>query len=104
MSHPKHSTLKIPFWVFISSNLTSEKMLYSEADLITSMDRIETVNFHQEVEVNGIKFWCYNAGHVLGAAMIMLEIAGVKVGVVVTPSGNLKILLRCYNRIESDEY
>jgi len=33
----------------------------------------------QEVEVSDIKFWCYNAGHVLGAAMFMLEIAGVKV-------------------------
>ena len=33
----------------------------------------------QEVDINGIKFWCYNAGHVLGAAMFMIEIAGVKV-------------------------
>ncbi|XP_071853593.1 cleavage and polyadenylation specificity factor subunit 3-like isoform X3 [Apostichopus japonicus] len=78
-----HATKAIYRWLLNDyvrvSNLTSEKMLYSEADLITSMDRIETVNFHQEVEVNGIKFWCYNAGHVLGAAMIMLEIAGVKI-------------------------
>jgi Cft2 family RNA processing exonuclease len=29
--------------------------------------------------VNGVKFWCYHAGHVLGAAMFMIEIAGVKV-------------------------
>ena len=35
--------------------------------------------FFQEIEVNGIKFWCYHAGHVLGAAMFMIEIAGVKV-------------------------
>ena len=35
--------------------------------------------FFQETDVNGIKFWCYNAGHVLGAAMFMIEIAGVKV-------------------------
>ena len=28
----------------------------------------------------GVKFWCYTAGHVLGAAMFMIEIAGVKVG------------------------
>ena len=32
------------------------------------------------MEVAGIKFWCYTAGHVLGAAMFMIEIAGVKVG------------------------
>lgn len=29
--------------------------------------------------MNGIRFWCYQAGHVLGAAMFMVEIAGVKV-------------------------
>lgn len=54
-------------------------MLFDEQDLIRSMDKIETVDFHQEVEHAGIKFWCYNAGHVLGAAMFMIEIAGVKV-------------------------
>ena len=35
--------------------------------------------FLQETECSGVKFWCYNAGHVLGAAMFMIEIAGVKV-------------------------
>lgn len=43
------------------------------------MDKIETINFHEEKDVMGIKFWAYNAGHVLGAAMFMIEIAGVKV-------------------------
>ena len=54
-------------------------MLYTEADLEASMDRIEVLNFHEEKEINGIKFWAYHAGHVLGAAMFMIEIAGVKV-------------------------
>lgn len=31
------------------------------------------------MDVGGVKFWCYTAGHVLGAAMFMIEIAGVKV-------------------------
>ena len=43
------------------------------------MDKIETIPNHEEKEVGGIKFWCYNAGHVLGAVMFMLEIAGVKI-------------------------
>ena len=30
-------------------------------------------------KLGGIKFRCYNAGHVLGAVMFMLEIAGVKI-------------------------
>ena len=71
-------------------------MLYTESDLEAAMDKIETINFHEEKEVggglvimiritgissqvSGIKFWCYNAGHVLGAAMFMLEIDGVKI-------------------------
>jgi predicted metal-dependent RNase len=33
----------------------------------------------QHVEHAGIKFWCVNAGHVLGAAMFVIEIAGVRV-------------------------
>lgn len=54
-------------------------MLYTETDLEESMEKIETINFHEVKEVAGIKFWCYHAGHVLGAAMFMIEIAGVKV-------------------------
>lgn len=54
-------------------------MLYTETDLEESMEKIETINFHEVREVAGIKFWCYHAGHVLGAAMFMIEIAGVKV-------------------------
>lgn len=54
-------------------------MLYTEADLQKSMDKIETINFHEEREIGGVKFWAYNAGHVLGAAMFMIEITGVKV-------------------------
>jgi hypothetical protein len=55
-------------------------MLYNEHDLENSMSKIDTINFHQEIEHEGIKFWCYHAGHVLGAAMFMIEIAGVRVG------------------------
>lgn len=54
-------------------------MLYTESDLESTMDKIETINFHEEKEIQGVKFWTYNAGHVLGAAMFMIEIAGVKV-------------------------
>ena len=61
------------------SNIGTDQMLYSESDIEKSMDKIETINFHQETEVGGVKFWCYTAGHVLGAAMFMIEIAGVKV-------------------------
>ncbi|KAJ2317314.1 endoribonuclease ysh1, partial [Coemansia sp. RSA 2681] len=53
--------------------------LYTEADLVSAHAKIEEIDVHQQVEVNGIKFTAYNAGHVLGAAMFLIEIAGVKV-------------------------
>ena len=78
-----HATKAIYRWFmadFIKvSNISTEQMLYNESDLEASMDKIETINFHEEKEIGGIRFWCYNAGHVLGAAMFMIEIAGVKV-------------------------
>lgn len=78
-----HATKAIYRWLLADyikvSNIGTEQMLYSEADLEASMEKIESINFHEEKEVNGIRFWCYNAGHVLGAAMFMIEIAGVKV-------------------------
>ena len=49
------------------SNISADDMLYTETDLEESMDKIETINFHEVKEVAGIKFWCYHAGHVLGA-------------------------------------
>lgn len=61
------------------SNIATEQMLFTEADLEASMEKIETINFHEERDVMGVRFWAYNAGHVLGAAMFMIEIAGVKI-------------------------
>ena len=43
------------------------------------MSRIEPIDYHQEIEVAGVRFSAYNAGHVLGAAMFLIEIAGVRV-------------------------
>ncbi|KAL1830360.1 hypothetical protein ACET3Z_000011 [Daucus carota] len=39
----------------------------------------KVIDLHQTLEVNGICLWCYTAGHVLGAAMFMFDIAGVRV-------------------------
>ncbi len=43
-----------------------------------SYERIQVVDYHQEVDVGGVKFTPYAAGHVLGAAMFLIEIAGVR--------------------------
>ncbi|XP_068669169.1 cleavage and polyadenylation specificity factor subunit 3-I-like [Aristolochia californica] len=60
------------------SKVSVEDMLFDEQDILRSMEKIEVIDFHQTQEVNGIRFWCYTAGHVLGAAMFMVDIAGVR--------------------------
>ena len=46
-----------------NSNISSNNgQLYSEADLEESMDRIETIDFHEQKSIKGINFWCYHAG------------------------------------------
>ena len=48
----------MPYWAFLHmygtllrcyafSNIATEQMLYSEKDIESSMDKIETLNFHQ---------------------------------------------------------
>ncbi|KAK6053670.1 RNA-metabolizing metallo-beta-lactamase, partial [Cooperia oncophora] len=57
---------------------SDRSMLYTDEDLERSMEKIEVIDFHEQKEVNGIRFWPYVAGHVLGACMFMIEIAGVR--------------------------
>ncbi|CAR28123.1 hypothetical protein ZYGR_0N06140 [Zygosaccharomyces rouxii] len=56
-----------------------DENLYTDEDLAESFDRIETIDYHSTVDVGGIKFTAYHAGHVLGAAMFQIEIAGLRV-------------------------
>lgn len=79
-----HATKAIYRWLLcdfvkVSSNASTEAVLYTDQDIQASMEHIEALDFHQELEVNGIKFTAFHAGHVLGAAMFMLEIAGVRI-------------------------
>ncbi|KAF7456805.1 cleavage and polyadenylation specifity factor protein [Cryptosporidium felis] len=53
--------------------------LYSEKDIEKAISMTEIIDFRQQVEVNGIRFSCYGAGHVLGACMFLVEIGGVRI-------------------------
>lgn len=80
MTHATKAIYKLLLTDYIKvSKVSVEDMLYDEQDILRSMDKIEVIDFHQTLEVNGIRFWCYTAGHVLGAAMFMVDIAGVRV-------------------------
>jgi len=79
MTHPTKSIYKLILQDFVKvSNLSIEQTLFTEKELMKSMPKIETVQYHQVRTVNGIKFTPFAAGHVLGAAMFLIEIAGVK--------------------------
>ncbi len=63
MTHPTRAIYKwlLSDYVKISS-ISSDDQLYDEHDLQASYERIEVVDYHQEVEVEGIKFTPFNAG------------------------------------------
>ncbi|WOK99752.1 cleavage and polyadenylation specificity factor subunit 3-I [Canna indica] len=80
MTHATKAIYKLLLSDYVKvSKVSVDDMLYDEQDILRSMDKIEVIDFHQTLEVNGIRFWCYTAGHVLGAAMFMVDIAGVRV-------------------------
>lgn len=64
----------------LSDNQDSGGKLFSEADVRASVELARAVDYHQVTTVSGgLKFTPYHAGHVLGAAMFLIEIAGLKV-------------------------
>ncbi|KAI9295557.1 Metallo-hydrolase/oxidoreductase [Neoconidiobolus thromboides FSU 785] len=80
MTHPTKAIYKWFLTDYVRVSTASvDDMLFDEQDLLHSYEKISVVDYHQEVDVDGIKFTPYNAGHVLGAAMFLIEIAGVKV-------------------------
>ncbi|GAV30508.1 hypothetical protein PMKS-004022 [Pichia membranifaciens] len=62
-----------------SGGENANSFLYTDEDLRESFDKIETIDYHSTVEVDGVKFTAYHAGHVLGAAMFFIEMGGLKI-------------------------
>ncbi|KAI5208846.1 Metallo-hydrolase/oxidoreductase [Aureobasidium subglaciale] len=53
--------------------------LYTEADVLSTLPMIQTIAFHTTHTHAGIRITPYPAGHVLGAAMYVIEIAGLNI-------------------------
>lgn len=79
-----------PYLSVCSLNTTEDdgpsERLYDEEELRRSFDSIEAINFLEEVTVpstagttTSIRFTSYHAGHVLGAAMFLIEVAGARI-------------------------
>ena len=78
MSKHQHSQFKPPKQTH-KNKQTQIQINLSQDDILNTLNKIETIQFHETKDIGGVKFTPYHAGHVLGAAMFMMEISGVKV-------------------------
>ena len=76
MTHPTKAIVHTLLKDFVK---VTGNALYTDKDLEAATARTEVIDFHQTIDVDGIKVTAYRAGHVLGAAMFMVEIAGARV-------------------------
>ncbi|KAK8861462.1 endoribonuclease YSH1 [Kwoniella newhampshirensis] len=61
-------------------NADASGRLYNEADVQSSWQSTIAVDYHQDIVISGgLRFTPYHAGHVLGASMFLIEIAGLKI-------------------------
>jgi cleavage and polyadenylation specificity factor subunit 3 len=58
---------------------SEDKNLFDREDIFKSLDKITPINFREEISSNGVRFVAFNAGHVIGAAMFLIEICGIKI-------------------------
>ncbi|PWN39753.1 Metallo-hydrolase/oxidoreductase [Ceraceosorus guamensis] len=81
MTHPTKAVYRFLMSDFVRiSNAGNADDLFSESEMLASWRSIEAVDYHQEVPIaGGLSFTSYHAGHVLGAAMFLIDIAGLKI-------------------------
>ena len=53
--------------------------VYTEADHLSTFPQIEAIDYYTTHTISSIRITPYPAGHVLGAAMFLIEIAGLKI-------------------------
>jgi cleavage and polyadenylation specificity factor subunit 3 len=84
MTHPTKAIYK---WLIqdsvrvgnMSSSSETKIQMYTEADHLNTFPMIEAIDFYTTHTVSGIRITPYPAGHVLGAAMFLMEIAALKI-------------------------
>ena len=62
-----------------SSTSDQRNVLYTEQDHLNTLSQIETIDFYTTHTVSGVRITPYPAGHVLGAAMFLINIAGLNI-------------------------
>ncbi|KAI0043657.1 Metallo-hydrolase/oxidoreductase [Auriscalpium vulgare] len=80
MTHPTKALHKFMMQDFVRMSNSSTDALISPVDLSMSISSIIPVSVHQLITpCPGVTFTPYHAGHVLGACMYLLDIAGLKI-------------------------
>ncbi|KAI2622840.1 cleavage and polyadenylation specifity factor [Xylaria nigripes] len=62
-----------------TSSHPSSQPVYTEQDHLNSFPQIEAIDYHTTHTISSIRITPYPAGHVLGAAMFLIEIAGLNI-------------------------
>uniref|UniRef100_A0A7S2Y2X5 Cleavage and polyadenylation specificity factor subunit 3 n=1 Tax=Entomoneis paludosa TaxID=265537 RepID=A0A7S2Y2X5_9STRA len=82
MTHPTKAVLRLLLGDYLRllsmKNAKPEDVLYTEADLNSCLNKVELIDYHTTVTMDGagLSFYALNAGHVLGACMYFLEVGG----------------------------
>ncbi|KIM78904.1 hypothetical protein PILCRDRAFT_75071 [Piloderma croceum F 1598] len=80
MTHPTKAVHKFMMQDYVRMSSSSSDALFSPLDMSMSLSSIIPVSAHQLITpCPGVSFTPYHAGHVLGACMFLIDIAGLKI-------------------------
>ncbi|KAG9316339.1 beta-lactamase-like protein [Chiua virens] len=80
MTHPTKAVHKFMMQDFVRMSSSSSDALFTPLELSMSLSSIIPVSAHQLITpCPGVSFTPYHAGHVLGACMYLIDIAGLKI-------------------------
>ncbi|KAF8069967.1 beta-lactamase-like protein [Lyophyllum atratum] len=80
MTHPTKAVYKFMMQDYVRMGSSSADALFTPLDMTMSLASIIPVSVHQLITIcPGVSFTPYHAGHVLGACMFLLDIAGLKI-------------------------
>lgn len=80
MTHPTKAVHKFMMQDFVRMSSSSSDALFTPLEMSMSLSSIIPVSAHQLISpCPGVSFTPYHAGHVLGACMYLIDIAGLKI-------------------------
>jgi len=80
MTHPTKALHKFMMQDYVRMSSSSSDALFTPLDMSMSLSSIIAISAHQLITpCPGVTFTPYHAGHVLGACMFLIDIAGLKI-------------------------